>query len=276
MTRKLGRIKTIGSAVAACLAIGAGAADAGIVATLLNPNPAPHISTGTPTISLYTTSSGSSTYVSNLAVMHGGAFQWNTVSNDTGIKLVDGLGTASSTDFTTFCIDLTQYIYPGQNHAFTLTELSSAPKPASGPLPASGMGANAAFYLQQLWAQHFTSIFSQATPALKNTYASAFQLAIWEIEYEQGTTFNLAQGFLRVTNSGDGAVTSLASSWLSGLKNQSTYQGPLANLVALSAGYQDQLAQIHSNPEPGSIAVWLGVAAVGGFMRRRRSRREVA
>jgi hypothetical protein len=164
-----------------------------------------------------------------------------------------------------FCIEM-QLSSPGTYRDYSIKNLQDAPITA-GPsyIP---MGDTKADYIRELWADHFDDVVS-------NTTAAAFQLAIWEIVYEQNTNedgevvWNVnstlgadATGF-RVT-AGSTDARNLANTWLWGLDGT----GPMVNnLYAYSApNYQDYVFQV---PVPAAILLGiLGLSVAGVKLRK--------
>ncbi len=77
--------------------------------------------------------------------------------------------------FSTFCSELTEFISPGQT--YTYSSMTVADMPANGD--SFAMGAFRAGLLQDLFDNHFEQAVSGST-----TEAAAFQVAVWEIAYE--------------------------------------------------------------------------------------------
>jgi hypothetical protein len=151
------------------------------------------------------------------------------------------------------------------------------------------MGAAVAGMISWLWADHFGTVFNAAnSAALTNLYAGAFQLAIWELEYDHTNPASFLSGNLTATHDQTvGAVSlfSTALSWVNQAITDYNSHGQTApsglSLAALSLpGFQDQIVALtppaNPNatpvPEPASVAVWLafGLAIVVPILRRRR------
>jgi len=150
------------------------------------------------------------------------------------------------TTFETYCEDLYQtisfntlysdYTAPGTSHAFH--------------------NANAYTDLGRLYAT--------AGVINNSVLEAAFQIAAWEIAYEDtGTPYSLTSG--AATFTGGSAVTSQANTWLTTLT-----AGSHPNILVIeSRGEQDVIyAPV---PEPETYALFMaGLAAMGFVARRRR------
>ncbi len=156
--------------------------------------------------------------------------------------------------FTTYCIDLYQYI--GFNEPPYGTYVN---------IPASAhtfRNASASVDLAKLYSSGHV-IDSAVTEA-------AFQIAVWEITYETTGIYNVAGGDALFTGAGANTVTALglAENWLEHLGT-----GNGVNVRVLESGtYQDEVFATPV-PEPGTVG--LSFAALGlmaGVMRRRRDR----
>ena len=188
------------------------------------------------------------------------------------------------TDFTTFCIELTQDISPGSTYTYNLTALQDAPNPGTANTGGKGgMGAAKATEIAYLWGTFHSSIGTSGDKADDN--AAAFQLAIWKIEYDWGdssldasTVFFTSGNFQASSLNGDADPINTAISWLQQLENGKnlTFDN---NLVALtSSSYQDQVTEVATNPFANTVPVPSTLYLIGagglclfgyGFMRRR-------
>lgn len=158
--------------------------------------------------------------------------------------------------FKTFCIELVQGINQGDIVMYETTSVANA------PIPGPAMGAAAADAISALWAQFWT-------PSFTNISAAAFQIAIWELVYDTGRDLSSGNFFanpVQPTTDLDQAIA-LAQQWLSSIDDN----GPKAEyLIALShPDYQDQITII---PEPSTLIMWGGLAAMAIGLRSRRKR----
>jgi len=152
-------------------------------------------------------------------------------------------------NFSTFCIEVTQYVAFGGTYTYDVTNTPNAPTPdINFNLP---MGNAKAAQLSELFGRYYNSLVS-------NTDFSAFQMSVWEIVYDNGSSVNA--GVFQIRN----AVPeeTLANQWLGTLDGSGPMMG---GLFALSnREVQDQIV-----PGPGALAL----AGAGGLLvtRRRRS-----
>ncbi len=167
-----------------------------------------------------------------------------------------------------FCIDLRQGV-SSSVETYDLTVLGDAP--LDGGSPYSPMGTMKADAIGELWGEHFDEIDG------RSAYAAAFQLAIWEIIFENapgaspnawdvtsgnvlmqsGTTAGIANGFLATLLDGDATLAT--------------------NLMAVTnaADNQDFVVQFGSGgstpvPEPFTLVTgFMGLCGLGSYVRRR-------
>jgi hypothetical protein len=190
---------------------------------------------------------------------HPGVVNWTLISNNSSLPF--------ASHFTTFCIELTQDISPGNPYTYTLTDLANAPKPGTSQTGnGNGMGATKATEISELWAKYYSSI------GTSGTNAAAFQLAIWKIEYDwnnlpaQGTDFFTSGNFQA---SGNAPVTQLATTWLTYLEQHPNLPQAVGLVALTSPGSQDQVTQVLPAP-PGLCLAGAGALCLGGFVWFRR------
>jgi hypothetical protein len=174
-----------------------------------------------------------------------GQYNWVTHNNS-------DLG-AAGTSFYTFCIELNQDINFGGQYTYQLIDPADAPKPGN-PIPGpNGMGPAAALLLDELWGQHIGDVTNAPNSATEITNAAAFQVAVWNIVYNNTVTTN------------NTSINNLAAGWVSGLNAN----GPKADIIALSSddhptgannGAQDQITAV-----PLPATAWAGAALLIGL-----------
>lgn len=148
---------------------------------------------------------------------------------------VDGIATQG------FCIDPFHFSSKS-TLPYDLIALADAPKNFSG-----GMDAIKADQISKLWGMAFSS-------SMNSSQAAAMQLAIWEIV--AGDLFTIKSA----TDYGAAALVAQLGS----------YQGPKANLIALTGAGQDYV--IATVPEAGATLILLGLGLCGlAAFRRIRS-----
>lgn len=147
-----------------------------------------------------------------------------------------------SPSFETYCVDLYQAISFGVAYS------------DYGNFGASHVFNNASAY------GDLSRLYARAGAVTTATQEAAFQLAVWEIAYETGGSYNLGSGTASFTGSA-GAI-SLASTWLSSLGAG----GPAIQVIE-SREHQDVIRAV---PEPETYAMFLAGLAAMGFVARRR------
>ena len=210
-----------------------------------------------------------------------GQINWKVTSSNTP-------GYSTGGTFSTYCIQGDQSVTYGQTYTYTVVNLESSGVPEGG-LDAGVLDATAALQIQGLANTYFSKAGTAIAGYDANQTAAAFQLAVWEIEYDGGsggesfpqtTGYNFfAHGLLEAsgTNSeGTGAIT-LADSWLQNF----TAATSVTSLALVSTGAQDQLI---FNPSGGSggnqsavplpAAFPAGAALLAGLAGVRKLRRK--
>ncbi|MBL8875364.1 MAG: hypothetical protein JNM86_06165 [Phycisphaerae bacterium] len=178
-----------------------------------------------------------------------GGFNWTRTGGTATDPYVSG-------SFVTFCIDLKKHVGAGNNYSFSQTSLDMAPTP-SGNGVNYPMGATKADLLGRLWGAHRSSLVG-------DVMFGAFQLAIWEIVFENSNTLSVSNGnFTATGDPGDPtSAISTANAWLSAVAGEPAYGGLYA-LTGGEGGPQDQLV-----PTPGCLAL-AGFGGLALFRRRR-------
>jgi hypothetical protein len=160
-----------------------------------------------------------------------------------------------------FCIE-PQTISFGATYPYSVRDVFDAPIP-DGPADTSGgpMGVLKAKSLKELWGRSYSQVNSNVTGA-------AFQLAVWEIVFEDlyvdsPPSWTVRTGMFKAQDPGSGDIHSAivqADIWL----GQINGQGPKADLLALTnSNAQDFLV-----PEPATIGI-LGFGALSLIRRKK-------
>ncbi len=171
-----------------------------------------------------------------------GRLNWERIGGDYG-----GVGP----NFTTFCAELAEYVAPNHIYVFDVVAPAGVPNTIVG-----GMGAAKAALLEELYGRFYNTIDFTVT-----NNATAFQIAVWEIIYDDG--LSLAGDELRVQNNGH--YFTIAQNWLSALNGA----GATMDLDGFTAiGVQDQIVI----PEPAS-AMLIALGGLALAVRRSSERR---
>ena len=208
-----------------------------------------------------------------------GQINWTVASSNTpNFQAGQSLGT--------FCIQGLQDVYTGGAYTYDIVNLNTAGLPEGGP-DVGILNGTSAQQIQGLANNYFANIGGSVGTHNVNQVAAAFQLAIWEIEYDGGNggeTFTpggnvnyFAGGnFSATANNSDGSgAMDLANSWLN---NFSPANG-VTSLALVSTSAQDQLVFQPGGGEgpPPSVplpaAFPAGIALMGGLFGARKLRR---
>lgn len=224
---------------------------------------------------------------------YGGSFLWDVRAIHGGVPnfapIPAPYSSTPNADIVTFCLQFNDNFSFGTNYnGVNLVSLSTAPDAGIGGAIGSPMGADVAGMIGWLWENHFATVFNPAnSTALTNLYAGAFQLAIWELEYDHTNPSSFLTGNLTAAHDqsvGGVGLFATATSWVNqAISDYASHNnsGPAnLSLAALSLhGFQDQLVALTPPPnpnltpvpEPASVAVWLvlGLALAVPMLRRR-------
>lgn len=165
--------------------------------------------------------------------VNGGLFNWTKTG---------GSYAGVNGDFTTFCIEVTENVAPGNSYTYDIDLVANGPTTAP-------MGAALADQMAELFGRFYGGLNLGDADQV-----GGFQLAVWNIVYDGDATI-LAGNFQASDGVGPMAYADFYLGAIDGT-------GPRANLDAmLAVGIQDQIV-----PEPCSL-VLLGLGALA--IRRR-------
>ncbi|MBX3388336.1 MAG: PEP-CTERM sorting domain-containing protein [Phycisphaeraceae bacterium] len=185
-----------------------------------------------------------------VSVNSGGSFAGPVKAGQFNWQRTGGSYTGLTGTFATFCLEVHQDIFPGNNYTYEVNTVANAPLPIN-VLFGTPMGAVKADKIAELYGRFFGGLVS-------NDDYAAFQLSVWDFVYDGGDGVSngvfQAQGF--------GAAMAQANAWIAAVDGT----GPrMSGLLALSSDdWQDQIF----TPAPGSLAL-LGL---GGLVASRRRR----
>jgi hypothetical protein len=203
-----------------------------------------------------------------------GRFDWTVMSE--GPVAFGGRVFNNGDRFSTFTAELTGFITPGETYTYGSIAVSDLP----GSADISTMGAFRAGLLQELFNNHSQQAFTGST-----LEAAAFQVAIWEIRYEDrlielGSGGGPPLSELLVADadtfvvSDDSAVVGLANAWLAELTGTVLE----SSLLGFDSGNESIAQASHIGSAsvmiPLPAPLWLaGMGLVAVVMGRKRLRR---
>jgi len=201
-------------------------------------------------------------------------------SKDFGTRSDDGpagpgVDTLVTHHFVAYCVEIDQNLYIGQSnfHADVLPLLGSTTQlggaPGSGPVV---FDATRTLMMERLWGGFELMAVDKHT-------AAAFQLAVWEIAFDDDQTLANNGSLLHApaVDLGDAlSAASIAEGWLSQVRDLNIMLDTPSLLLLTDPFVQDLIAVAPAPniPEPSSLVLaLLGAPALAAFIRRRRRRR---
>lgn len=184
----------------------------------------------------------------------------------------------------TYCIQAMQDVYTGSSYTYNIVGLDSTGLPLGGS-DAGVLDSVAAHQIQGFSDTYFPVAGTANGGFTANETAAAFQLAIWEIEYDggqggeafpQGGSYNyFAQGNFKAAGNTEGtAAITLANGWL----NNFTTANGVNSFALISSSAQDQLVFQPGGGTPPSVPLPAafpgGVALLGGLFGARKLKRK--
>ena len=172
-------------------------------------------------------------------------------------------GDSALESFTAWCVDITKSINLGYSYTVTNTPFANG----SGVMNSTQIG-------------NIQKLFNTALTGLNLTNAAnsaGFQLALWELVYETGATFNVSSGGFAATSGNAGAIT-VANSLLAGLLGPKTGNYTLSFLESYHHGSQNLVTgtpgkdEIPPVPVPAAGLLLFSALGGAGLMSRLRRR----
>jgi hypothetical protein len=209
-----------------------------------------------------------------------GQINWTVTASDTA-QFVKGQSLA------TYCIQGLQDVVTGNSYSYDIVNLNSPGLPEGSTADAGILDSTAAMQIQGFADSYFALAGTVTSGFTANETSAAFQLAVWEIEYDggqggesfpQNASFNyFAQGNLIATGTnteGTDAI-SLANTWL----NNFSQAASVNSLALVSTGAQDQFIYQPGGggtppAAPLPAAFPGGVALLGGLFGARKWKRK--
>jgi len=182
----------------------------------------------------------------------------------TGVPAGEFVGWLGNNSFSTFCTDVYQSFYWNQSSAYSLHSVEET----VGRWDADPYAKGSYAQVSKLFSAHYNDVVDGLT-------SSAFQFALWEVLYEDKSTYDVSSGafYLSGGTGGDaqvgGTARNIANSWLASL---ATASADYEVRSLSSTGKQDFLVATPV-PEPQTYALALvSLGIVAGYARRKRDK----
>lgn len=190
---------------------------------------------------------------SSLGSAYAGALNWTGQASN---------GYDLNGSFSTFCIDLTQDVYLGHSYTYDVVDMSVAPNPLppTEPVGSTGLGTTNRQNLENLYALQYDNIGSD------NDRGAAFQIAIWEILFDTGSSHDVSTGQFAISGASSNVIN-LANQFVTDALAPGALTFHHQLLALTSPTVQDQLFLGESTPtQPGPPqAVPTPAAALGAL-----------
>ena len=163
-------------------------------------------------------------------------------------------------NFRAFCVEIGENLAQGSQSHSSVTPLLGSSTNSGGVSGPVLFDAVRTANLQTLWGSYFSSVVDANS-------AAAFQLAQWEIAFDDDVTLSNPLGRLYVDGGQfQAGITDTAETWLTNIRTGSATTQ--SSLYLLSGqGVQDLVTPV---PEPGTVAA-LGLGAIALLRRHKRT-----
>lgn len=172
-----------------------------------------------------------------------------------------GTDTILPNDFRSYCAEIGENLSEGNHTHTNVTSLLGSTTNGGGVSGPVLFDATRTSNVAKLWGTYFNTIGNDAQKS------AAFQLAQWELAFDDDVTLAEANGARLWVASGQesAGITDVAEGWLAAIRNGDATT--MSDMVLITGpGIQDQIAAV---PEPGTIAA-LGLGAVALIRRRKK------
>jgi len=204
-----------------------------------------------------------------------GRYDWTVISE--GPVIFGGSVFNNGDQFSTFTAELTGFVTPGETYSYEAVKVEDMP----GNADSSAMGAFRAGLLQDLFDNHYTESVNGST-----LHAAAFQVAVWEIAYEDrlaefgsggGPPLSelLAADADTFVVSNDSAVVDLANTWLDELTG-TVLNSKLIGFGSMAEALSPNQISMQSVIVPLPAPFWLAGIGLSAVVVARKKLRRLA